>query len=71
MLGGLVSCVYEFGLLVIPSRNEIGFIDFGLYFTGFNGLIWCGAYWVSFMVILLDVWLLDCWICGSRIDVAD
>jgi hypothetical protein len=51
--------------------DEIGFIGFGLYFTGFNGLIWCGAYWVSFMVILLDVWLLDCWICSSRIDVAD
>jgi len=26
---------------------------------------------VSFMVILLDVWVLDCWICSSRIDVAD
>jgi hypothetical protein len=21
-------------------------------FTGFNGLIWCGAYWVSFVVML-------------------
>jgi hypothetical protein len=62
VLGGLVSSVYEFGLLVMLSMNEIGFIGFGLYFTGFNGLIWCGAYWVSFMIILLDVWLLDCWI---------
>jgi len=52
VLGGLVSCVYEFGLLVILSMNEIGFIDFGLYFTGFNRLIWCGAYWVSFVVML-------------------
>jgi hypothetical protein len=62
VLGGLVSCVYEFGLLVILSMNEIGFIDFGLYFTGFNRLILvilCVGFIVPLRVLISVVCVCD------------